>query len=346
MKRWYIPVAGVLVIIIVAYLSYRNNPYRVLSGFAQGTTYRIIYKPDFSIRYILNKRAYLFQGEIDSILARFDESLSIYHPTSIISRINDNEPSVIVDDLFKTVFTKAAEISSLTNGAFDITVGPLVNAWGFGPKPGITVDSTRIDSLLQYIGMDKVRIVNDRVEKSIDGIQLDVNAIAQGYSVDLVSMFLENKGIHDYLVEIGGELGTSGRKLNRELWKVGVDKPVDNNLIPGQNIQVIIALTDRSLATSGNYRKFYEENGVKYAHSIDPKTGYPVQHRLLSATVLAEDCITADAFATAFMVLGYEKSINLVKDLQGLDVYFIRSGDDGEFETYLTPGFRKLIIEE
>jgi len=338
-KKWIIAMAALIILLLVLiHINYRRSSYLVIDGFAQGTTYHIIYIPDLSIDFLLHKDEFLFQDEIDSLLRRIDESLSLYHPESIITRINRNDSLVIVDEMFETVFRKAVEVSAITDGAFDITVGPMVNAWGFGPGEREQVDSAMIDSLLQYEG--------DRVVKSLDGVLLDLNAIAQGYSVDLLARFFENRGIDRYLVELGGEVSASGLKHGREQWKIGVDKPIDNNLIPGRELQAIVSLNNRSLVTSGSYRKFYMENGVKYSHTIDPVTGYPVTHNLLSATIVADDCMTADAFATACMVMGLEKSIDMISQLDELDGFFIYSGDDGVFETYATEGFEEMIEEE
>ena len=208
------------------------------------------------------------------------------------------------------------------------------------------IDSALIDSLLQLIGMDKVVFEGDKVIKQNPGIKLDVNAIAQGYTVDVISGFFENKDILNYLVEIGGEVRTRGTKAKGESWKIGVDKPYDYNFIPGRDLQVILSLSNLSLATSGNYRKFFEEDGIKYSHSINPKTGYPVRHNLLSVTVVAEDCMTADAYATAFLVMGLEESRKIGLTEKGLEVYFIYSDEKGEFQTYSTLGFDRLIEEE
>ena len=316
-----------------------------MDGFTQGTTYHIVYKQPYSLGLFLNRNIHDYQDEIDSILMEFDMSLSSYIPESVISRINNNDKDVKVDSLFSRVFYKAKEVNEISDGAFDITVGPLVNAWGFGAELREKIDSALIDSLIQFVGMDKVRIENERVIKSDPGVKLDVNAIAQGYSVDIVSGFLSDKGIKNYLVEIGGEIRAAGTKKKKTLWKVGVDKPYDYNFIPGQDLQVILTLKDNCLATSGNYRKFFEENGVKYSHSIDPKTGYPVRHNLLSVTVTAPDCMSADAFATAFMIMGMEKSMKFVKKLDRIEAYFIYSDGKGNFCTEFTDGFREIIVD-
>lgn len=344
-KRTIYIVIAFLILVLLSYVNYKKNEILILDGFTQGTTYHIVYKQPYSPGYFLNPKLHDYQEEIDSLLMEFDRSLSIYLPGSVISRINNNEKDVKVDSLFRIVFYKAKEVNELSDGAFDITVGPLVNAWGFGPELREQIDSTLIDSLIQFVGMDNVRIEKDMVIKSKPGVKLDVNAIAQGYSVDIIAGFIGSKGIKNYLVEIGGEIRAAGRKKKGTTWKVGVDKPYDNNYIPGQDLQVILALEDNSMATSGNYRKFFEENGVKYSHSIDPKTGYPVRHNLLSVTVTAPDCMTADAFATAFMIMGLEKSIKLVKKLDEIEAYFIYSDEDGNFCTEFTDGFGKIIID-
>ncbi|RLD35575.1 MAG: FAD:protein FMN transferase, partial [Bacteroidetes bacterium] len=228
-----------------------------------------------------------------------------------------------------------------------ITVGPLVNAWGFGPGRKKDMDSMIVDSLLQYVGMNKVKLINNKIVKKIPEIKLDVNAIAQGYSVDVVSNFFKEKRINNFLVEIGGELRTNGTKKNGALWKVGVDKPYDNNYIPGQNLQIILKLKDCSLATSGNYRKFFEKDGVKYSHSINPKTGYPVKDSLLSATIIAKDCLTADAYATACMVMGLEKSKVFISERDDLEAYLIYSSEfNDSFVIWQSNNFEKLIWKE
>jgi thiamine biosynthesis lipoprotein len=273
-------------------------------------------------------------------------SLSIYEPNSIISRINKNDPAVEADDLFIRVFEKAKEVYEISDGAFDITVAPLVNAWGFGFAAGAGTDSASIDSLLQFVGMNKVRLENRKVIKDDPGIMLDVNAIAQGFSVDVVCKFLDSKKVMNYMVEIGGELKCKGVNPKGTDWVIGIDRPVDGNFEPGSDIQAIVTVKTKALATSGNYRKYYEKDGVKYAHHINPKTGYPEMSPLLSATVLADDCITADAFGTVFMVMGLEKSIEYLKKQNALEAYLIYSDDQGRFQVYATPGMKEHILKE
>jgi FAD:protein FMN transferase len=327
-------------IILVAYLisfTRKKGEYINLAGFAQGTTYHITYE---------SKKGENLQQLIDSLLADFDMSLSIYKPNSVISRFNHNEPGTRADQKFTTVFKKSYEVYKKTNGAFDITVGPIVNALGFGNTDTLSIDSLLIDSLLQYVGMEKVSLHDDILVKKHPDIVLDVNAIAQGYSVDLVAAFLEGRKIKNYMVEIGGEVRARGKNDRNQIWRIGIDKPEEGNMLPGANLQAIIRLDNRSLATSGNYRKFYERNGIKFVHTVNPKTGYPVVSNLLSATVVAYDCITADAYATAFMVFGVNKSKEFLEENKFLDAYLIYSDQEGKFRVFVTKGLEKLIEEQ
>jgi len=314
----------------------KKSEYLKITGFAQGTTYHITYENSNNVDY---------SSDIDSILKAFDKSCSMYDSTSIISRINNNDPTVEADDWFIDVFKKSAEVNTLSEGALDITVGPVVHAWGFGNAPIDKHDTAYIDSLLQFVGMDKVKLEGRKITKKYPGVSLDVNAVAQGYSVDVVSKFFEVKGIKNYLVEIGGEVRCKGTNANNKFWHIGIDKPTDGNLTPGEELQAVIELNNKSLTTAGNYRKFFVENGVKYGHTIDPKTGFPAKNTLLSATVICNDAITADAWDTAFMVLGLEKSKELLKKLPGIEVYFIYSNPKGEFEVFFSEGMKKMIVE-
>ena len=315
---------------------------KTIDGKTQGTTYHIVLEQG----NILKSLPRISKFQIDSILADFDLSLSSYDTNSIISKINRNEPSVLLDAHFVEVLECSFEVYEATIGIFDITVAPLVNAWGFGPEDGQGNDSLTIDSLMQFVGMNKLRISDGFLVKDSDGIKLDVNAVAQGYSVDVVGSFLEEKGIDNYLVEIGGEVRARGRKTNGNSWRVGIDKPYENNFAPGADLQEILILDDMSLATSGNYRKFYVKDGVKYSHSIDPETGYPVMDRLLSVTIVSAECIYADAYATACMIMGLEESLKLVNSIKILEAYFVYSGDSGEFQVEYTNGFEKFIYRD
>ncbi|MCK5136223.1 MAG: FAD:protein FMN transferase [Bacteroidales bacterium] len=311
-----------------------GGEYYSLQGFTQGTTYRITYQ---------HPTEHDLKGRVDSLLGAFDLSLSTYEPASIISRINQNQEQVVTDTLFRTVFREAGRVNQLTGGAFDITLGPVINAWGFGAGEKLEVDSAMVDSLLQYVGMDKVALEADVVSKSHSAVKLNVNAIAQGYAVDVTSCFLEELGCRNYMVEIGGEIRTRGNNPKGSFWRIGVDRPIYGNMIPGEQLQVIISMHNRSLATSGNYRKFYEKDGIRITHSIDPATGYPKESRLLSATVLTADCMTADAYATACMVMGLEKAQEFIEGLKHTDAYFIYGADLGTYQVWYTQGMSKYI---
>ncbi len=315
---------------------FAENQLIKIEGSAQGTTYHISY-------YSSNTKS--LKVEIDSILHEIDQSLSTYVPESIISRINKNEKDIEVDEYFTNVFNKSMEVSEKTNGYFDITVAPIINAWGFGFTKKANVDSVMIDSLLQYVGYKKVKLNTKTIVKQKPEVMLDMNAIAQGYSVDLLATYLEKKGIKDYMIELGGELIAKGKKNNGDFWKIGIDKPVESNT-DERTLQATVNLNDRAMATSGNYRNFYEENGQKYAHIIDPHTGYPAKNNLLSASVFANDCMTADAYATAFMVMGLEKSKQFLIDNPSLqlEVFFVYD-EKGELKTYTSESVKKWVKE-
>jgi thiamine biosynthesis lipoprotein len=304
-----------------------------ISGQAQGTTYTISYLAGAYANY---------RDEIDSIFKAIDLSLSTYQEASVISRINRNERDT-VDAHFTTVFQKAAEVSKQTAGAFDITVAPLVNAYGFGFTKRSTVDSLMIDSLRTLVGYQKVRLEGNQLVKASPGVMLDFNAIAQGYTVDVLAGFLEGRGIHDYLVELGGEVRAKGKKLDGSPWTVGIEEPEESGS-EGGTLNRTIALSNQALATSGNYKKFYVEDGKKYTHILNPLTGQPSKNNLLSATVIAGDCMTADAYATAFMVMGLDKAKQFLAghpELQ-LEVLFIYD-HQGAWKTYISENFPQPI---
>lgn len=307
-----------------------------IAGEAQGTTWHISY---------LSATNVIITEGVDSIFNRIDFSLSTYVPSSIISRINKNEHGVLVDDYFKKVLHKSMEVSENTNGLFDITVAPVVNAWGFGFTKKAAMDSVKMDSLLKLVGYKMIRLEGDKVVKQMPGMMLDFNAIAQGFTVDVLAAYLEENDIHDYLIEVGGEVKAKGKKKNNEPWTVGIDQPTEKP-VDGRPLEAIVKLYDKALATSGNYRKFYIENGKKYAHIIDPHTGYPAKSNLLSATVIANDCMTADAYATTFMVMGLEKAKQFLADHAELDmeVFFI-CDENGKWKTYTSEKL-KMWIEE
>ncbi|HBJ76698.1 MAG TPA: thiamine biosynthesis protein ApbE [Porphyromonadaceae bacterium] len=270
--------------------------------------------------------------EIGEELQRFDKSLSTFNPESTISRVNANDTSVEIDAWFKKVFEKSIEVSNATKGAFDITVAPLVNAWGFGFKKREQVTKKLIDSLMPLVGYKKVVLCNGKVIKDNPNIMLDCSAIAKGYACDVIGEMLEKKGVKNFMVEIGGEVFCKGSKANGEMWNIGISNPIEMGQEGGnvEDIQNVISLSNKGLATSGNYRNFYYEGGKRYAHTIDPHTGFPVQHTLLSATVIAPECIIADAYATAFMVLGEERSMKIVQSNPDLEAYFISASVEGD----------------
>jgi len=315
----------------------RTTIYDNFAGFIQGTTYSIVFENNGN----LNPQE--LKSDVEKILHDFDMSLSLYVDSSILSRVNRNE-EVIVDEFFSEAFKRSAEITEMTDGAFDITVGPLVKVWGFGPDSQKNFSETKRDSLLKLVGMDKVKIENGKVVKTDPGINLDFNAIAQGYSVDIISNYFSSKRIKSYLIEIGGEVRVKGDKQGI-LWRIGIDRPEDNNNQPGNDLQAVISLKDRSLATSGNYRKFYVENGIKYSHTIDPRTGYPARNQLLSATIIANDCATADGVATACMVIGKEEAIGFLGFHPEFDAFLVYSDDSGNYRTWTTENLKRFISE-
>lgn len=320
---------------VISCIQDKNAVMVKFTGETQGTYYAITY---------FDSKDRNFQPQVDSMLRAFDLSVSLWQPNSILSRINRNDSGTITDPVFNEVFQKSRLIYEHSRGAFDPTVGPLVNAWGFGFSDRIKVDQHIIDSLLPLVGYSNVVLEDRKVIKTDPRIQLDFNAIAQGYAVDLIGRFLTDQNISNFLIDIGGEVLAKGRKPEGENWKVGIEKPKDNASY-GEGLQAIVAIGDKALATSGNYRKFYEENGQRYSHTIDPFTGYPVNHTLLSASVLAGDCATADGWATVFMVLGLEKSKEFLENEKNLEGYFIFSGSDGNLDTYSTEGFKKLLVD-
>jgi thiamine biosynthesis lipoprotein len=318
---------------IVIVKQQRNTPYQHNTGFIFGTIYNVTYQYDHDIN-----------GEILQELNKVDASLSTFNKTSIISQINSGK-SPTVDDMFADVFTLAADISKETDGAFDITVAPLVNMWGFGFKHNTMPNSHSVDSIKHFIGYDKVALQGRKVVKKDSRVTLDCSAIAKGYGSDVIARLLKSKGIDNFMIEIGGEIVTKGLSEKRLPWKIGVTKPSDDSLNTNQEIQTVLNVTDKAMATSGNYRNFYYKGGKKYAHTIDPHSGYPVQHSLLSATVLANDCATADAYATAFMVMGIEKAKIILDKHPELMAYFIYADKDGKNAVWYSKSMKGKILE-
>lgn len=325
-SRWFC--TFFLICTAIFMVSCSKLKYESIDGFTQGTTFHIVYSQP--------KKGVDMSSVIDSIFNHVDTTLSVYNKSSMISRINRGEDSII-NQLFKDVFNRSYEIYKLSAGFFDVSAGPIFDLWGFGAKDRESVTREKLDSLFKLVGMDKFRIVGDTIYKDNWNGVLNFNAIAKGYTSDLVGYELERLGVENYLVEIGGEIRTKGLNPKGTLWKIGIDKPMDGNLIQGANIQQVIYMSNGALATSGNYRKFYEVEGVKYSHTIDPISGYPVKHSLLSATVFAPDVMTADAFATWFMVIGLEKAIEIVESMPEIEAFLIYSQGE-EFAVYSSKG--------
>lgn len=311
----------------------RITPYQHDSGFVFGTMYNITYQHDHSLK-----------NEIEAELKKVDNSLSPFNKHSIISKINRNE-DVEVDKMFTDVFTLAMQVSKETDGAFDITVAPLVNLWGFGFKNDTTPSKVVVDSLRGFVGYDKVSLVKKKVVKKDKRTMLDCSAIAKGYGSDVIAAYLRGRGIDNYMVEIGGEVVTRGVNNKRLPWRIGVTKPTDDSLSANKELQTVLNITDKAMATSGNYRNFYYKNGRKYAHTIDPKTGFPVQHSILSATVIADNCAMADAYATSFMVLGLTKAKAILERHPELLAYFIYSDGHGRNSVWFSPKLKSKITE-
>src|ERR1035437_8721260 len=327
-----------LVLVLFASGCTNNKPVIMnFNGFTQGSTYSIVYDNNMKISPADMKQ------KVEKILHDFDMSLSVYVDSSIISRINRNE-DVKVDSNFTEVFRKSVIISKMTDGAFDITVGTLVRAWGFGPEAFKSFTEAKRDSLLKLVGMSKVSLIKGRLIKSDPRMRLDFNAIAQGYSVDVICRFFDSLGIKNYLVEIGGEVKAKGTKAGK-LWRIGIDKPVDNNMTPGQLLQAILKMTDKAISTSGNYRKFYIENGVKYSHHIDPRTGYTTKNTLLSVSIIADECAMADGIATGCLVMGKEKAIEFISMHPELEAYMIYSDENGNFKTWTSEKLKSNLTE-
>lgn len=332
---WQLPFLTALIIATIFIVKQqRAMPYQHNEGFVFGTIYHITYQSDKDL-----------QQEIEAELKKVDNSLSTFNPQSVISKINNNQP-VTPDEMFVEVFRKAEEIAKETDGAFDITVMPLVNLWGFGFKQGVNPSQSKIDSLKQYIGYQKVWLERKQIRKKQPNIMLDCSAIAKGYGADIVARLLRKNDISNFMIEIGGEIVTSGNSENRLPWKIGVNRPIDDSTATNMEIQTVLNVTDKAMATSGNYRNFYYKGGKKYAHTIDPKSGYPVQHSLLSATVLTKDCATADAYATAFMVMGMEKAKKVLEKHEELMAYFIYTDKKGNLKVWYSPELEKKIVEE
>ncbi|WP_405413379.1 FAD:protein FMN transferase [Maribacter sp. Asnod1-A12] len=307
------------------------------SGGALGTSYSII---------SITPEEMDLQQEIDSVFAVINQSLSTYILESDISRINKGDSSIVVDAMFKEVFELSKTIHYETDGFFDPTVGTLVNAWGFGPEQKISMDSLKIDSLLNYVGLDKINLDDEnRIIKTNPNIYMDFNAIAKGYAIDRLAAMLNAKGVDNYLIEVGGELVAKGKNtIKNKSWVVGIDDP---EMEGSRATKILIYLKDRALASSGNYRKFRidEETGKKYVHTVNPKTGYTQQSHTLAVTILADNCATADAYATSFMAMDLDEAFKIINGNDSLEAYIIYLDENGDTQEFLTKGFKAVVVE-
>lgn len=301
----------VLGVLIISFSACKKVPYYKYEGYIQGTTFSVIYQCKNDIA-----------PKIDSLLNRFNQSLDNYDSTSIISQVNLNH-NPVTDSLFEYMFQTSQKVWQETNGRFDITVAPLANAWGFGYKTGQMPDSTTIDSLVQFVGFEKIELKNHHIVKTDPRVKIIGNAIAQGMSVDYVSAYLESIGVINYMVEIGGELFAKGESNSQKEWLIGIDKPIQDSLVSDRQIMTKIMLNNKAVATSGNYRKYHIIDGHAMGHALNPKTGYPEMSEILSATVIHDQCIFADAWATALMLMDAESAMNIVNNHSEMEAMLI-----------------------
>ena len=332
---WQLPFLCVLIVGTVLIIRNQNNtPYQHNKGFIFGTVYHITYQHSEDLN-----------ANIVAKLNEVDAALSMFNKNSEITKVNNNQ-DIEVGTMFTDVFTLASQISADTQGAFDITVAPLVNAWGFGFKNGTMPTAQQVDSIRRHVGFHLVSLDHGHVKKADALTMLDCSAIAKGYGCDVVAEYLHSQGIENFMVEIGGEVVTRGISEKRVPWKIGITKPTDDSLSVSNELQAVLNITDKAMATSGNYRNFYYKNGRKFAHTIDPATGYPVQHSLLSATVVADRCALADAYATSFMVMGIDKARKVLERNSRLMAYFIYSDAKGNYKVWCSPSMKSKLVEE
>ena len=321
-----------LLMYLAALVSCEKQPQKVvLQGLAQGSYYAVTY---------FDNEGRNFQREIDSIFHAVDLSVNLWVDSSVISKVNRNE-AVTLDGIFIDNFNIAQEAAKLSDGYFDPTVSPIVAAWGFSYKSGDSLTPQLVDSLRQLVDYRSVRIEDGKVVKENPNMQLDFNAIAQGYTSDLIAAFLESKGITNYLVDTGGEIMARGGKPNGQPWMVGIEKPADH-WDSEQQVHTRVALRDKGLVTSGSTRKYVERDGKRYSHCINPKTGYPVEHNVLSVTVWADNSVWADALASICMAMGLEASLPIIDSLEGVEAYYIYVNQENRLETYSTAGFKTM----
>ena len=319
-----------LITSLFAVYLYRKNqtiPFLQLEGKTMGTTYHISY---------FDRQGRNLQREVDSVLQVFNQSLSTYIPDSEISTFNNKQNSFTFSlPYFYEALAVSQQVVTDSRGAFDPTVGPLANAWGFGERKPVELDSAAVDSILNFIGFEKIQFNKDSVWKSDARIQLNFNAIAKGYGVDVVADFIQSKGIENLFVEIGGEVVARGRNLQKDkLWEIGILDP--GAAQPGTVYKAYALIDNRAVATSGNYFNYREVDGKRVSHTLDPESGYPVQREILSASIFAPNCAIADGWATACMVMGHEKAIELLKNKNDIDALLIYSSPDGTINVFMT----------
>ena len=335
MQRVNFNIAAILLTVLLSFSACQERVvYQRAEGQVYGTVYHITYRSPEDLH-----------PGIRAAMQRVDTSLSMFNPSSVISRINRNE-SCRTDSLFRQVFRLAQQVNRESGGVYDITVAPLVNAWGFGIQKGAFPDSARIDSLRRLVGMEKITLRGDSLVKQMPGVQLDASSIAKGLGVDLVAAYLESRGVTDYMVEIGGEIRLRGQSAQQRPWRIGIERPVDDSLAQSRDLQMVLALDSGALATSGNYRNFYIRDGKKYSHTIHPRTGYPVQSDVLSASVYsAVSCMKADAYATAFMGMGFEAAKTLIDadpEMEGCLIY----EDAGTLKVWISEGLKAKVLRQ
>lgn len=311
----------------------QKQEYNYMEGKIYGTYYHISYESAEDL-----------QTDITEQMESVNASLSMFNPSSVISKINRNETDS-VDAAFCKMYRMSEKVNRLTAGAFDITVGPLANAWGFGFRKEVFPDSLRIDSLRKWVGMEKLQLNEGKLYKQFPQTEIDASSIAKGLGVDLVAEYLDHKKVKNYMVEIGGEVRVKGMSSKNRPWRIGIDRPEDDPTAGNRELQMVLGLTQGALATSGNYRNFYIHEGKKYAHTIDPVTGYPVQTEILSSSVYAPSCMEADAYATAFMVTGLEKAKKIVNAQPELEACFVYLSD-GHMKVWVSEGLRNMIVSQ
>ena len=311
----------------------KGNQEFSITGFTMGNI-------TYNVKYISSKKL-VNKTEIDSILIKFNQTFSTYIPTSEISTINNSSGTIEISPEFYFLLKESKMIYDQTNGYFDPTIGPIVNAWGFGPdKVESLPDNREIRKIMNYVGLDKIKFDSLSLNKQYRESYIDFSAIAKGYAVDVITRYLDNKNLSNYFVEIGGEVRVSGKNISDKYWLVGVEDP---KFSLSSDIFATVSLNNLSLATSGNYRNFYNLKDSLVYHTIDPKSGYPSRSNMLSASVFAKSCLIADAYATSFMVLGFEKSKKIVTSTDGLDALVIYINDEGDTTKYFSEGIRNSI---